>query len=79
MARNCKKVGIRAHQRCRCKKGKKWVFAKNNACGLGTKKRTKTSSKKTCIPGSIKRYGKVSCGCKTKGGGFRILKKSRCK
>jgi hypothetical protein len=55
------------------------VFAKNNACGLGTKKRTKTSSKKTCIPGSIKRYGKVSCGCKTKGGGFRILKKSRCK
>jgi hypothetical protein len=42
------------------------------------KKSKKTTTAKSCKPGTLKKYGKV-CGCKTKGGGFKPVKAWRCK
>lgn len=70
----CKMTTVRAHRMCRC--GRK--FAKMSRCGHGRKRHARRhSGKGACVPGTKKRVGH-GCGCKTRGGGFRILKKRFC-
>lgn len=68
--------------RCSCN-GK---LAKNSRCGMGTKRKSskkKASAKSSCKAGTLKmkRMGSAGkrCVCKTRTGGTKIVKTSRCK
>jgi hypothetical protein len=71
----CKRTRIKSSTRCKCN-GK---FAKSSRCGIkgGGKRKRRYKSKAACVPGTKRKVGK-GCGCKTRGGGFRIIKKRYC-
>jgi len=71
-----KKCGRMSVPVCRDAKGK----FKSQGRKTTTKKKGKRRMKKgaVCAPKTLRKY-KGKCGCKTRGGGFKFVKSSRCK
>jgi hypothetical protein len=81
MAVKGRKCGRMSVPVCRTAKGR----FRSQGKGTTTRKRKTTKRRKrriakgaVCKPSSVRRY-RGKCGCKTRGGGFKFVKASRCR